>query len=357
LNIEDVYLEERAIMDALAAGARRQRQPGAESILPDIRVGIVLSPQFTLLPFAGLVESLRHAADEADRSRQIYCQWSIVAETLDPVEASCGVQVTPTDLFGDPHRFDYVAIVGGRLEAFSTHRQRTFEFLREAFDAGCSIIGLCTGSFAMAKAGLLDGRNCAVHWRHESELRQAFPNVRPITGKHFVADGGLITCPGGVASVPLAFTLLEKHCGRTRALKSLAQMSVEQEYAELPRLPDLFAEVSSFSDRHVERSVQLMREKLSEAFTVIEIANMVGISVRQLDRAFQVHTRMSPARFWRRMRLEHARYRLANSNRSITNIAYECGFADAAHLSRWFKTTYGETPKAFRKSRIRISES
>ena len=100
-----------------------------------------------------------------------------------------------------------------------------------------------------------------------------------------------------------------------------------------------------------------MRECIAEPYTIEEISSRLGTSVRQLDRAFQRHARMSPAQFWRRMRLEHGRERLANSSRSITQIAYESGFADSAHFSRSFKETYGETPRVYRTARLHVGVS
>lgn len=329
-------------------------QPAAE---PDISVGFVLAPQFTLLAFAGLIEALRHAADEADRSRQAYCQWRVIDSGQAPIQASCGIRIEPVEALGDPARFDYIAVVGGLLSAFPHYRPETFDFLREAHARSVPVLGLCTGSFAMAHAGLLDERKCAVHWRHEREMRESYPLVRAITGEPYVIDDTLITCPGGVASIPLAAALIRKHCGPARALKSLAQMSVNPEHVRMSPLPDLFAEVSRWGDRRVERAVELMRDSMSQPCMIDELASRLGTSVRQLHRAFQRHARMSPAEFWRRMRLEHARYRLTNSNRPITQIALECGFADAAHLSRLFKATYGETPRDHRTARLVVGES
>ena len=324
------------------------------AVEPDIRVGFVLAPCFTLLAFAGLIEALRHAADEADRSRQVYCRWSIVGAESTPVQASCGVEIGPVEPLGDPRRFDYVVIVGGLTSAFPKHHPAISAYLRSARNAGVPVVGLCTGTMVMAQAGLLDGRRCAVHWRHEHEMRANYPLVRPVVGEPFVIDGALITCPGGVASIQLAIALIRRHCGQTRALKSLAQMCVDPDHARLSTLPDLFAEVARYGDRRVERAVDLMRECIAEPYTIEEISSRLGTSVRQLDRAFQRHAHMSPAQFWRRMRLEHGRERLANSNRSITQIAYESGFADSAHFSRSFKETYGETPRDYRTARLHV---
>src|SRR5690242_877628 len=82
-----------------------------------LSVAFMLRPQFTLLPFAAFIDALRLAADEGDRSRPIRCEWTVVARTLEPITASCGVQIAPTQVYGDPRRFDLIVVVGGLLHA------------------------------------------------------------------------------------------------------------------------------------------------------------------------------------------------------------------------------------------------
>ena len=106
-------------------------EPGY-TVEPGIRVGFVLSPDFTLLAFAGFVDTLRHSADEADRSRQIHCRWTILGADLGPVRASCGAEVAPWETYGDPGAFEYVVVVGGLTSALGDHAPATFDFLRLA---------------------------------------------------------------------------------------------------------------------------------------------------------------------------------------------------------------------------------
>lgn len=327
--------------------------PDGGAINPDLRVGFVLSPRFTLLPFAGFVDTLRHAADEGDRSRQIYCQWRILGPSLTPIPSSCGAAVTPWQTYGDPTEFDIVVIVGGLVPAFSQHAPETFAFLKEAARRRVPVAGLCTGCFAMAEAGLLNGKRCAVHFRHRAEFIERYPKVKVTTHEIYVFDGDVITCPGGTAAIDVAVELITRYSGRARALKGLADMIVDQHRVahHIPRLP--YDELESCGDQRVERAVQLMRRSLAEPSSVRDLARQLGVSVSQLDRAFRAHSDMSPAELWREMRLQHARWRVLNTSRSMTEIAYECGFADCAHFIRWFKRAFGETPQRFRQARLR----
>ena len=325
-------------------------------IEPDIRVGFILSPRFTMLPFAGFLDVLRHAADEADRSRQIYCAWEVIGPTLDPVPSSGGVEVVPQALLGDPARFDCIVIVGGLLPWSREHAPETLAFLRKADEANLLIAGLCTGCFTLANAGLLDDRRCAVHFRHAEEFEELFPDVASTTHEIYVFDRNVATCPGGTAAIDLAVDIISRYSGRARAMKGLADLIVDEHRAafHVPRHP--FHDLECCGDERVERAIKLMRQSLSEAGTVKDIARQLRISVSQLNRAFRAHTKLSPAEIWRSMRLQHARWRVLNSGIPIVRIAHECGFSDSSHFIRWFRRVYGESPRQARRERTALQE-
>lgn len=322
-----------------------------QAITPDLRVGFVLAPRFTMIAFASFVDSLRHAADEADRSRQIHCRWRVVAPTLEPVESSCGVQVMPNATFPDPTTFDYIAVVGGLLPDCLDLPAEAYGYLETAHARGVPLAGLCTGSFILAKAGFLDDRDCAVHIEHRRQMEEMFPRARPVTDRIYVRDGAILTCPGGTAAIDLAYALIEEHCGRARAVKSLVSLLVEKNRAAhaLPHRP--YRNLAACGDWRVERSIELIEQHALRPFTVQELARRIGSSTRQLNRAFTRITTERPGAIWRKIRLGHAHWMLLNTHRSVTQIALECGFADSAHFSRWFRREYGEAPSLFRKSR------
>jgi transcriptional regulator GlxA family with amidase domain len=324
------------------------------SVEPDIKVGFILSPRFTLLAFASFIDCLRHAADESDRSRQIHCRWKIVAPELTPVEASCGVELMPQVVFPDPSEFDYIVMVGGLLPWCLDQPEETYDYLHAARRKNISVAGLCTGSFILANAGLLDDHDCTVHFEHRQQFAAMFPKVRPVTDQIYVNDRGIITCPGGTAALDLAASLVKEHCGQARAVKGLVSLLVDNHRAthHMPHRP--YDHLAVCGDWRVEQSVELMERNFSRPFKIQELARRLGSSLRELNRAFARQAHDSPTVVWRKIRLSHAHWLLLNTSRTATQIAYECGFTDAAHFARWFRRTYGESPNAFRVQRRKV---
>ena len=317
----------------------------------DLCVAFVLAPDFTLLPFAGFIDAMRHAADEGDRSRQIYCRWTCLSATDEPIRSSCGVEILPWEPLKSPERYDYLIVVGGLLPSMDRLHPETLEFIRQAVDAGRSVVGLCTGSFVMAEAGLMKRRRCAVHAHHLTEFVERYPDSIPVINEIYVVDGPFITCPGGTAAIDVAVDILSEHCGRSRGMKGLTALVVDKhrESYQIARMP--FEDFEHCGDWRVERAVRFMRQHLAARMNVEEVAGKIGSTILQLERAFKRHTRKTPSAIWREVKLQHARSRLLNTSRSVTEIAFECGFADSSHFSRLFRKKFGEPPQRYRESR------
>lgn len=327
--------------------APRREPPDVEPLL---RIGIAPAPDFTLFALANLVEFLRHAADESDYSRQIYCSWKILSRDRGKIRSSCGFEVEPTGLYSDSERFDYVVVLVGLLQSPAPIPDELYEFILELRRRDVPLVGLCAGQFLLAELGLLDGRKCAVHFIHEAAVRKLFPHVIPITSEPFVRDGPYITCPGGFATLHLAKRLVTEHCGISRSQKVLHYWNTGGANGDVPEtLADLGDPGMSCSDSRVRKAVGLMHQQSIETVTVEEIAQRVGTTKRELTRLFNRHLNSPPAEYWRTLRLNAARWMTVNTDRSVAQIAYECGFTDSSHLVRWFRKAFGTTPTGMRR--------
>lgn len=339
-------------MNAADFEALAPHPPLLHGIEPTIRVGFILSPQFTLLPFAAFIDSLRHAADESDYSRQIYCTWKILAERLDePIRASCGSLILPEQELKEFGDLNFIVVVGGLLPACLNLSEAHRSFIRHAYDSGITVVGLCTGSFILADLGLLDGRRCAVHHEHQAAFRKLFPKVEVVSDEMYISDRGVLTCLGGTSALDLAFHLIDSHCGKARAVKGLTSLLIERQRSA-SRFPHrAYGHLAVCGSRKVETAIEIMERHIATPYPIGVLADKVGCSERELCRLFAKYGNESPAETWRNIRLAQGHWLLLNSDRGIAQIASECGFSDAAHFSRWFKATYKETPDAFRRRR------
>jgi transcriptional regulator GlxA family with amidase domain len=312
-----------------------------------LRVGIILAEHFTLSAFALFIDHLRLAADEGDRSRPLHVQWSIMSCRRDPIRASCGVMLQPTAGLLPPAVLDYIVVVGGILHAGPQVDEPTLRYLREAGATRTPFIGICTGSFVLCRAGLMQGRRSCVNWYHYQDFRETFPEHEVIADRLFLADGPRITCAGGAGTAALATHLIEQHLGRAQAQKATQVLLFDR-----PRLgsdaqphPPLS---EGISEPRVRRALLLMEQNLTRPISIAAIAQELGLSTRQLERLCREHVGEGPASLYRQLRMRYASWLIENTDRSVTDIAIETGFADCAHFSRQFKDVHGTSPSTHR---------
>ncbi len=320
-----------------------RRQPGDARL----SVGFILAKRFTLCAFANFVDVLRLAADEGDRSRPILCKWTVLSDSMDAVSSSCGITVQPKERLGDPTRFDYIVVIGGLMEETASLGAPYVRFLRQAAEAGVPLVGVCTGAFLLHQAGLLDGYRCCVSWFHHADFLEQFEGLNPVTDQIFVVDRDRLTCSGGASSAHLAAFLVDKHVGRAQASKSLHIMIIDEALqAEKPQ-PGITMDFKT-RDPMVLRALLLMQQNIDEPFSVAEIARRIGHSKRQLERHFQTALNTSPQAAFLSIRLSLAHHLIKTSEKSISQIAVDCGFCDSSHLSRMFRRRFDCTPLALR---------
>src|SRR6202042_1452846 len=253
------------------------------SARPPLRVGVVLAHQFTLSAFAVFIDHLPLAAAEGDRSRPLHVQWSIMSSRPETVAASCGVMLQPTSALLPPETLDYVVVIGGILHAGPQIDEATTRYLREAGASNIPLIGICTGSFILCRAGLMKGRRSCVSWYHYQDFLEAFPGQEVIADRLFLADGPRITCAGGAGAAALATYLIEQHLGRAVAQKASPVLLFDRPRSRSgsqphPPLSETVAEP------RVRRALLLMEQNLARPIAVAAVAAELGLSARQLER-------------------------------------------------------------------------
>lgn len=331
----------------------RARKPAAAPVAPastpKLKVAFVLTPRFTLTAFAGFVDVLRLAADEGDRSRQVECQWTVLGDPREPLVSSCGAEMRPWEPMEHPERFDYIVVVGGLLQGGQKVPPSVYTFLKSAAKAGVPLVGLCTGSFVLARAGLLNGYVTCVSWFHREDFTMEFPRLRLVTNQMYMVDRDRMTCAGGTSVVHLAAHLIEKHCGRAFANKSLRILLEDQPLPSNTPQPE--AEIArKAQDWFVRRAMLLIEQKISQPDPINEVVSALGIGIRQLERRFFADVGMTMREFRSQLRLARAKWMIENTDLSLTHIGLECGFGGCSHFSRAFTARFNVRPSAARRS-------
>jgi transcriptional regulator GlxA family with amidase domain len=340
-----------ALVDRLDAAPRRGASRPARERGSELDIGIVLWPGFPLLSLAGLCDALRHAADVGDQSRKVRCSWSVIGLGEQPATSSCGVRVPADVPMGRADvDYDYVAVIGGLLPRLAEADPRLAAYVRRAAAAGVPLIGICTGSFVLARLGLLGTHEPCIHRFHVEDWTAMFPDRPFRTDCHYHLERERITCAGGVSIIELAAELVRQHSGADRAAKVIHQMTVKEgsQPSQVARRHALGYDSSDHEK--MRQAVVLMEKNIATPLEIGVIARLVGTSSRQLERVFLAETGLAPSDYYRQTRLKYGRWLLTSTDLPVVAVAVECGFADASHFIRHFQRTYGMPPGRLRKA-------
>jgi transcriptional regulator GlxA family with amidase domain len=216
-------------------------------------------------------------------------------------------------------------------------------WLRRLARRGVAIGALCTGTHTLARAGLLDGYRCTIHWENLVGFVEEFPEIE-ISAQVFEVDRTRYTCAGGTAAIDM---MLELMAGRHGA--ELAADVAEQIIHERIRVPSDHQRLSlpgRLGVRHPKLLgiIESMEQHLEEPLDRTELARRAGLSTRQLERLFRKYLNRSPARYYLEMRLHRARLLLLQTNMSVMNVALACGFVSASHFTKCYRAFFGRTP-------------
>lgn len=320
-----------------------------------LRIGFVLARSFTLSAFAMFADTLRLASDQLDRSGRIFADWQVLGSTRHLITSSCGIQVAPTSDFVDPGQFDYIAVVGGLLTVARPVDDETIRFLKHAAARKIPLIGLCTGSFILAEAGLMKGHETCVSWLHFHEFRERFPDHKVRSDRLFNLDNKRGSCAGGSSAADLAAALVRRHISRDAERNALEVLQIERARSQFD-IQTRQPLCENFNDSRVAAVLITMEQHLEGGITIEQLASSVGLSRRQLERLFTEKAGISPALAFRRLRLERARQILLMTKKPIIEVALDVGFVNSSHFTKEFRRAYGRTPAEIRDTAARDRE-
>ncbi|MGQ9366501.1 GlxA family transcriptional regulator [Azospirillum sp. ST 5-10] len=317
---------------------------GADRAAPPTRtIGLLLIPGFALMSYASAVEPLRAA--NVLSGRTLY-RWSHIAPDGNAVTASNGATILADHRVGGTADFDTVLVCAGGNPA--TFRDpATLAWLRHLARRGRRVGGISGGPYVVARAGLLDGYRCTIHWEHIPAFLEEFPEAR-IFRTLYEIDGTRLTCAGGIAALDLMLAFIAADHGPALA-NAVSDWFLHGRVRQGsgPQRMDL-RERTGVSHPRLLKAMEAMEAAIETPLTSARIAAVAGLSQRHLERLFARHLGTTLADHYLGLRLDHARALLRQTTLSLAEVAVACGFASASHFSRRFKGRFGHPPGAER---------
>jgi transcriptional regulator GlxA family with amidase domain len=316
------------------------RQPESSAPVKMQNIGFLLLDNFTMIALASAVEPLRMANQLS--GKELYT-WHTLSEEGQQVSASDGINITPDASMTDPLNLDTIIVVGG-VNITRSYTRRQIAWLQRMARRGCNIGAICTGAYALADAGLLDGYDCSAHWECIASLQEKFPKVR-CTNHLFVLDRNRMTSSGGTVPMDMMLNMIQRDYGYqlTSGISEMFICDRVRNHADYQRVPLRY--VLGTTQPKLVEAVSLMEANLEETIELDELAGYVGLSRRQLERLFQKHLQCSPSKYYLKLRLLRARQLLKQTSMSIIEIASACGFVSTPHFSKCYREHIGIPPR------------
>ncbi|MBA3909526.1 MAG: AraC family transcriptional regulator [Rhodobacter sp.] len=315
--------------------------------LAPLSLGFLMFPGFPMACLTSAIEPLRAANEIAGRREFV---WKLVSETRMPVRSSAEIGFEPDLTLQEAEGLDHLYLISPPTAAFADPR-RSPARLRWLDRTGVILGGFSGGIFPLARAGLMDGRPCSVHWCYEAAFKADFPNVDAREAA-ILREGRRITVSGAGAVFDLMLRLIEDRLGRdcmtevacwfqhpfVRDADASQKVPVARAGGTTDALPFVIREAIRLFETHVE-----------DPLRIPDVANAVGLSGRHFERLFKRETGQSPLRYYHQLRLTKARQRVLYSNDSLREIAASVGYMTSSPMVRHYTEIFGVSPRDERR--------
>ncbi|NNF79997.1 MAG: GlxA family transcriptional regulator [Rhizobiales bacterium] len=309
------------------------------------RFGFLIVPQFPLLAFSSALEPLR-AANRL-RGEQLY-EWLILTPDNQPVRASNDIEVVPDVNIGEEPHLDVVFVCSG-LDYTMSEEKSALAWLRGLERKGTSIGAISSGAFNLAEAGLMEGFKCTIHYEIAPAFRERFPDIS-LTENIFEIDRNRYTCSGGTSALDLVLNLIAKDRGAGLALEISQQFQHDRVRDGLDRQKMTLKRIFASKSQLLLAATDTMERNIETPLPTSELAKVIGVSTRQLERIFERHVGMPPNRYYAGLRLERARLLLLQTTLPVADIAAMTGFSSPSHLTKRYRERFSRSPTQERGS-------
>ena len=317
-----------------------------KAVRPTQQVGFFLLPGFALMGFSAAIDPL-WAANRLSGEKLFNC--TLLSETGDPVSSNNGIPITAHNSIGQCDiNFDLVIVCAGFMKPDDKNSKTLQDWLRKLARRGCTIGAISTGPEILASAGLLDEVRCTIHWENDESFRENHPSAI-LTGGIFEIDRNRITAAGGIASLDLILNWISRSTDETLA-SAIAEQLI---YDHLRNPGDFQPKIEIRQARRrspkMAKAIEIMLANIEDIKTSAQIAELVGLSLRQLERLFQKYRDTTLHRYYLNIRLQRARHLIYHSGLSLLEISVATGFSSQSHFSRCYGDRYKSKPSTDRQ--------
>lgn len=319
-------------------------QPLSDPPAESSHIGLLIVPGFSLIAFAAAIDTLRLA--NRIEGTELYT-WNTLTVDGNPVQASNGLEVGPDLSIRDSQSFDTVFVCGG-IKISKTWSPSLGKWLQALGKKGIPLGSLCTGTYLLAKAGLLEGYRCTIHWENLASMREEFPSL-DLTDDIYEIDRDRYTCAGGTTPIDLMHHMVALEHGHSLSAAITEEFLVDHIRGMTDRQRIPLRQQIGTSQPKLTEAVMLMEANIEEPLTPDELAECVEISRRQLERLFRAYLDKTPTQYYLGLRLRNARRLLLQTEKTIIDISIACGFSSAPHFSKCYRDLFGLPPRDERR--------
>lgn len=319
---------------------------------------IVGYDDLTSLDLSGPLEAFSSASIEDSNGNPRPCyKVTIAALGAKTFSSVSGLRMTATCSLSSLRHMDTLLIPGGRGIRLSSSAPKLADWISRRANGIRRIASVCTGAFAIAPTGLLDGRRVTTHWKFAAELASRFPALKVDADALYIRDGKFYTSAGVTAGIDLSLALIEEDFGPRVALAVARELVV---YMKRPGGQEQFSEPLKFQVASTSRFAELaawMPGHLNKDLSVEAMAEHMNLCSRQFSRRFRLEFNSSPAAFVQRLRLDEARKRLSGAGCTVKRVAASVGFHDPDSFRRAFMRRFGVAPTHYRSRFVAGAEN
>ena len=299
----------------------------------------LLLPEFSVMGFVSAIEPLR----VANRFRPGAYRWQILSLDGGPVVASNGMSINADAAFAHAAAIDTLFVVAG-FHPLAFYQPALARWLRRLHHHGATLGAIDTGAFVLAEAGVLGAEPVTLHWEALAAFAERFPGIA-VTEELFEIGTRAITCAGGTSAIDMMLALIAAKHGRELATRVSEQFVLGRIRSQSDHQRMEIAARYGLHNRKTNQVVKLMQEHIEDPLTADDLAAMISVTRRQMERLFATHLRETPARFYLGVRLDRARELLRQTDMSILAVGIACGFGSSSSFSRAYRTGFGLSPK------------